>query len=114
MEKISIGSYNNALTNAKLHYKNPSATAGEPIAEKIAGGYKVRVPLEGVEYDSRIIAVTFDSGAMTGTAFETISSGDTEKNITVKTETADTVKVFIWDSLNSMTPLCEPKTITIE
>lgn len=117
-ENISIGHNNTNLTSALIHY-NAVGTASPIISDTPTisidtGTVELNIPLENVEYDSSIIAITFDNGALTGAKFETISAGDTEKDITVNAEAVKTAKVFIWDSLNGMRPLCEPKTITIE
>ena len=76
--------------------------------------YTVDVQLQNVEYDSNIIAVTYDNGAATGFDMDTISAGDTEKTFSVNADSVNVVKVFIWDSLNGMRPLCEAKTVEIQ
>lgn len=117
-DDIDIGEYGNEnLLNASIHYNAvganlPVITTTQAVSAGM-GIYEVSVSLEGVEYDSRIIAVTYGGGAVTGASFETISVGDTEKTITIKAETADTAKVFIWDSLNSMRPLCPAAEVLI-
>ncbi|MCH5211294.1 MAG: leucine-rich repeat domain-containing protein [Oscillospiraceae bacterium] len=115
---ISIGENNEILSSASIRY-NAVGTASPIILDTVtatakSGTVEITIPLESVEYDSNIIAVVFNNGAIAGVKFETISAGDTNKTITVKAETADTVKPLIWDSLNGMRPLCEAKTVTIE
>ncbi len=106
------------FNNATIHY-NAIGTAAPIIADNMTavkedGTVKVSVPFESVEYDSHIITVALKGNTMSGVAFDTVSAGETEKTLIIDVDDADSVKIFAWDSLNGMRPLCEAKTVTVE
>ena len=105
-KSIKIGTDNASILNASIHY-NAVGTATPKIAgTPTVSGSQITIPLADVEYDSDLIAVfNSESGTID---FERIgiSAGDTEKSAAIPSG-AKSVRVFIWDSLNGMRPLCE-------
>ncbi len=76
-------------------------------------GKMAEIQLDTVEYDSTLIACFGNNNIHIDNKMIDLSAGDTSKMVEIP-DNADTVKVFIWDSLEGMRPLCEPKTLTIE
>lgn len=113
IKKTDIGA-----KNVPIHYNSDRLTIPSIEAltvTKQRNDYIFNISVEDIPYNCEILAVLFDDNkGLTGFGNSEISSGDTEKAITVSSERATTAKVFMWDSLESMKPLCEPKIVTIE
>ncbi|MCD8390597.1 MAG: leucine-rich repeat domain-containing protein [Firmicutes bacterium] len=106
------------LLNADIHY-NAVGTASPVIGDcsistNTAGECFVGISLSNVEYDSQLITVFTKDGVMIENAITDISAGDTSKTIETTSNSFDEAKVFIWNSLEGMKPLCKAKSITIE
>lgn len=101
-----------SLWNITVHYNaivtNPPKISGMPVVN----GNKLNINLSDVEYNSSLITVFSNDKAMVSANEIPLSAGDTSKSITIPAA-AKTAKVFIWDSLNGMKPLCEAKTLSI-
>lgn len=115
---IKCGIYNNILKNATLHCNHDEIPTPYVEVEKVTHSeneYTFNFSLMSVPYNCEIITVLYDENTKTtGMESTNITSTDEEKSVTVSADSATTAKVFIWDSLKSMKPLCEPKLITIE
>ena len=62
---------------------------------------------DNIPYTVDLISVLYDrNGAISGISQTEATSSVAEKTITVSGENAKTVKVFIWNSLTGMRPLC--------
>lgn len=85
---------------------NPPQIDENPTVTVSGNKYTVNVKLQNVEYDSNIIAVAYNKGTVTGFNIENILVGDTQKEISINADSANSIKVFIWDSLMGMRPLC--------
>lgn len=105
-ENLLIIHYNSIGTDPPKIVDMPTVTYAE-------NGYTIDVPLDSVEYDSRIIAVAYDDGRAAGFGMDTLSAGDTEKFLAVSADSADSVKIFIWDSLGSMKPIADSVEVKI-
>ena len=109
----SLTSLNNPFNNASIHLnsigKNPPQIVGIPtISEN-----NLNINLTSVEYDSSLITVFSNDNAMVSFKEITISAGDNSKIVTLPDEDIANVKVFIWDSLERMRPLCSAQTLEI-
>lgn len=91
------------------------ASAAEPeiIDYDVAftdGNYIINVELDSITNESKLIAAIYHSGVLTGINSEIITAGETSKKVIVPASdgnTANEIKMFIWDSLNNMNPQCE-------
>ena len=106
---IDIGDYNEDLTGATIHYNSaepPRIEVSEPIVE--GGSITITAETKSIDGEGELFAVGYDGNKLT--ASEKLQDGAA----TLPAEDVQTIKVFCWDSLDTMRPLCEPKTITIK
>ena len=119
-ESINISTEgNNPLWNAQIHFNSPSIPkpkiVGTPSVERLNNNvFSITVPLEDVEYNSQIIAILNYDDSLVGLNSAMLFDGDTSKTLTLTSDSATTAKIFIWDSLEGMRPLCEAKTVTVK
>lgn len=113
IKKTDIGT-----NNVPIHYNSdkliiPSIEA--LTITKQGNEYVFNISVEDIPYSCEILAVLYDNNeGITGIGNSEIGSEDTEKAINVSADSATTAKVFIWESLESMKPLCEAKTKEIQ
>ncbi len=103
---------NNPLINATIHYNTTAIPTPEmPVIDGISyenGECTFTAEVENIPYTTNLISVLYDqSGAVAGITMTEIKSTDTSVPVTVTGKGAKTVKVFIWDSITGMKPLCE-------
>ncbi len=104
---------NYAYYNPSIHF---NATGMEPPKINAVNqlNNNVEITIEDAEYDSRLIAVSSDGDEqMVSVDMLDVQAGDTVKTVNIG-DGAKTVKVFIWDSLESMKPLCPAIEIAVE
>lgn len=112
---IEIDYTNTSLSKATIHY-NSSGISTPSILDtttvtKTGVDYLFDVKLQDVPYNCELITALYKNGEMTGIKTTDITSADTEKAVTVTAESADSAKIFIWNSTSSIKPLCEAKNI---
>lgn len=104
---------NDDLYNATIHYNSttiPTPILGEPIADDNHDGtYTVTASVSDIPYNCELICVMYDNDTVSGFNSKTVTSSDSSAEIIVNADRADTAKVFLWDSLYGMKPLCEAK-----
>ena len=108
-QKIIIEGGNDYLTGATIHYNSaepPRIEVSEPVVE--GGSITITAETKNIEGVGELFAVGYDGNKLT--ASEKLQDGAA----TLPAEDVQTIKVFCWDSLDTMRPLCEPKTITIK
>ncbi len=118
-QRIYIGDYNECLTDAAIHYNSvidtePTKFASMPTVS--AGGneeYTFSVSLQDIDNDCVMVAVIYDGKTLTGASAVNLSEGQTEATASVSAVHADKAKVFIWESIDGMKPLCHPQTVNI-
>ena len=101
--------YNEDLTGATIHYNSagpPQISVSEPVVE--GGSITITAEAKNIDGEGELFAVGYDGNKLT--ASEKLQDGAA----TLPAEDVKTIKVFCWDSLDTMRPLCEPKTITIK
>ena len=109
---------NNPLLNATIHYNsapienNPQITSA--TATKSGSTYAFSVGLSDVAADCQLVTALYSGGEMVGVKSTQLSEGDTSKSVSITTNNATSAKVFIWDSLTGMRPLCDAKIVTIQ
>ncbi len=109
---ISIEDYNDSLKNASIHFNyitsKPEIVSAS--AETKNGTVKVTVEAKNLSAENKVIAVCYGAGE------EYIASkvADASGNAELNAEGVKTVKVFLWESLESMKPLCKAKVIEIK
>ena len=90
----------------------PIITATNLISNNL--GASVSVGLSNTEYDSTLITAFYKDGVLIDLETTLISAGDTNEEISIPDNIdADEVKSFIWNSVDSMKPLCEAKSINL-
>jgi len=99
--------------HATIHYNAVGTAAPKIIGKPIVSGSTVTVNLSDVEYDSTLIAAVYSDGVLKNMQAAELSAGDMSKVINISASGNDTIKVFIWDSFDSMNPLCEAKSINM-
>jgi hypothetical protein len=113
IKKTDIG-----VKDVPIHYNSDRLTI--PAIEaltvtKQGNDYIFNISVEDIPYNCEILAVLYDNNeGITGIGNSEIDFGDTEKTITISADSATTAKAFIWESLESMKPLCEAKTKEIQ
>lgn len=118
---INIRTANSDLTDATIHF---NSTMPEPeqedvvidnaVVEKTATGYKITVTLEEAPTAKcALITALYKEGESTGLATKAFTSDTAEQTIEVAADTSDTARIFIWDSLEGMRPLCGAQTVNI-
>lgn len=108
-QKIIIEGGNDYLTGAHIHYNStgiPQISVSELVVE--GGSITITAETKNIEGVGELFAVGYDGSKLT--ASEKLQDGAA----TLPAEDVKTIKVFCWDSLDTMRPLCEPKTITIK
>ncbi|MBQ2664152.1 MAG: hypothetical protein IJG16_08410, partial [Clostridia bacterium] len=61
-----------------------------------------------------LITVFSNDNKMISSSVIPISAGDTNKSISLPNNGENQAKVFIWDSIEGMRPLCEAKNVTVK
>ena len=108
-EKIIIEKYNEALTNAIIHYNNeglPRIEAPEPVVE--GGTIIINAETKNIDGDNELFAVGYGEDMVTSA--EKLQNGTAN----LPSEGVNTIKIFCWDSLDTMHPMCKPKIINID
>ena len=108
-QNIIIEYGNDCLTGATIHYNSeglPRIEVSEPVVE--GGSITITAETKSIDGEGELFAVGYDGNKLT--ASEKLQGGAA----TLPAEDVQTIKVFCWDSLDTMRPLCEPKTITIK
>ena len=118
-QNIIIGDYNNPLIRANIHYNSaidtePTKFAGIPTVSEENGVYMINAELQDIDEDCAMVTVLTNGGKMAGVNTENLTAGQTEAVVTVAADSADEVKIFIWESIDSMKPLCNPQTVNIK
>ena len=118
-QNIIIGDYNNPLTRANIHYNSgtdtePTKFAGIPTVSEENGVYMINAELQDIDEDCAMVTVLTNGGKMAGVNTANLTAGQTEAVVTVAADSADEVKIFIWESIDSMKPLCNPQTVNIK
>ena len=110
---INISNRNNwdLLSGATIHY-TAIGTAPPKIDSITQNERNIEIQLADVEYDSDLITVFCDSNGMVDFERIGISASDMLKTAAIPDGTK-TVRVFIWDSLNGMRPLCKTEKVDI-
>ncbi len=108
-QNIIMGYGNYSLTGATIYYNSeslPRIEVPKPVVE--GGSITISAKTKNIEDEGELFAVGYDGNKLT--ASEKLQGGAA----TLPAEDVQTIKVFCWDSLDTMRPLCEPKTITIK
>lgn len=95
-------------------YCLPEAVFGEITSEPSETGYKITAGLENVYGGGKLIAAVYDGDAVVYVVSETLEDGEESHCVDVTAESGYTVKLFLWDSLQRMIPLCGAQEITLE
>lgn len=116
-----INKENSRITIAENQYRYtyidgtelPTAklSAKPTLTEFQTNTYQLDVKLDEVEYDSQLITIFYDGENIVDIVTTELTSGDMEKSIFANKCTA--AKVFIWDSLTGMRPLCASESVTV-
>ncbi len=97
--KIEIGYDNVSLTNATIHY-TPAPAIGEVETEATSEAVTVSVTAENLPAENKVVSVGLNADGEVIDVAEVIDgSAKLDKN-------TKTVKIFVWESLESMVPLC--------
>lgn len=113
---IRIDGNNSEIYNATIH-PNAIGTASPTIASAVcstaATAPQINVSLTDTEYDSTMITAFYKDSVLVDMQTTLVSANDTEKNVPVTDTDANTAKVMIWSSVDSMKPLCEAETVDL-
>ena len=105
------------LLYASVHYNSPGAPlvfAGDPDLSVDNGEYIFDMQIDTVNYESTLIIALYSNGVLTGIKSTQISPDNVPDTITVAADTADMAKMFVWNDLNCMEPLCVEKFVVIQ
>ncbi len=110
---IDIDRNNDDLINANIHYnsegpKAPEIKEPEVTPDEATGKLNVTVDTANVPASAELIAISY------GTDGGLVDIAPVENGkASLGGENVKTVKVFCWESLKSMRPLCEAKEVTV-
>ena len=101
-----------------IHYNaigtNPPQITATPTVTDKDGVYTFNIQLENVEYKSCLITALYDEhNSLINLKSTEILPDNVPEKIPVTADNAATAKVFIWDSLNGMKPLCDAVDVEI-
>ena len=108
-EKITIESNNQGLLRANIHFDSymaepPRMEIKNVSVKKTFKQLTVKVERENVPYYAVLMAVSYDSDG----AILSIARMDRDDSATIPATNVATVKVFCWESMKTLKPLCEP------
>lgn len=110
--------WNAATKQSKWEWENlyclPEAVFGEITSEPSENGYKITAGLENVSGGGKLIAAVYDGNVPVSVISETLEDGEESLCVDVTAESGCAVKLFLWDSLERMIPLCSAREITLE
>ena len=118
-QKIDIGEYGNYyLNDVTIHYNSVINTettkfAGMPTVSAGNGAYTVSATLQNIDKSCVMITALYNGRKLAGVKIINLSNGQTSATASVSAVRADTAKVFIWESIDSMKPLCNPQAVNI-
>lgn len=113
-DKINIGNSNTPLLNATIHFANeitnkPVITSSQ--VTKSNNTYTFNVNVSDVTADCELIVVLYKNGKVANIKTTTLTSNTkNNKTLNLTATNADSAKIFIWDSLKNMIPLCNAVT----
>ena len=105
---------NNSLLNATIHFakeitNKPVITSSQ--VTKSNNTYTFNVNVSDVTSNCELIVVLYKNGKVLNVKTNTLTSNTTNnKTIKLTATNADSAKIFIWDSLSNMIPLCNTVT----
>ncbi len=108
---IFIDDFNDSLTDAALHCDSdvPEPEIQKPeVGKEDDGGLNVAVEVDNIPASAELVAVALGAD---GTVVDSAAVKGGEADL--DGENVKTVKVFCWESLKSMKPLCPPKEIAV-
>lgn len=117
-KNITIGQQNDSLINATIHFNStgpaiPKINEINIIPSDDNLNKSIEAQFVNIENSEILITAFYNGNTLISSKTENLSAGDTSKTVAIP-DNADSVKVYIWDSLDGMRPLCETKTKTIE
>lgn len=116
-DKINIDTRygsNTSLLNATIHFakeitNKPVITSSQ--VTKSNNTYTFNVNVSNVTADCKLIVVLYKNGKVANVKTTTLTSNATNnKTLNLTATNADSAKIFIWDSLKNMIPLCNAVT----
>ena len=116
-DKINIDTRygsNTPLLNATIHFakeitNKPVITSSQ--VTKSNNTYTFNVNVSDVTSNCELIVVLYKNGKVLNVKTNTLTSNTTNnKTIKLTATNADSAKIFIWDSLSNMIPLCNTVT----
>ena len=115
-DKINIDTRYNSnapLLNATIHFakeitNKPVITSSQ--VTKSNNTYTFNVNVSDVTADCELIVVLYKNGKVANVKTTTLTSNTTNKTLNLTATNADSAKIFIWDSLKNMIPLCNAVT----
>ena len=108
---------NDNLLNANIHYNStlpeisPQITSATAV--KNGNAYSFNVQMSDVTADCQLVIVIYSGDKVVNVKTTELKANDTSKLITIADDNATNAKVFIWNSLSGMRPLCEAKELDI-
>ena len=108
---------NDCLLNANIHF-NSSMPQTAPriisaVPSKTNSTYTLNVQVNDVAADCQLVTVLYNGEKMVNVKTTDLKKGDTAKSVAVTADNATSCKVFIWNNLNAIHPLCEAKSVDL-
>ena len=112
-EKSCVANLLSPLLNATIHLakeitNKPVITSSQ--VTKSNNTYTFNVNVSDVTADCELIVVLYKNGKVANVKTTTLTSNTTNKTLNLTATNADSAKIFIWDSLKNMIPLCNAVT----
>ena len=111
-EKIDIVLLPDETIYAQIHYNIIPKILDETKITAQDDSYTFDIKFDNVKCSGRLITALYNGDTLSGFKTSFIMPDDTEKAVTVDADNkATSAKIFIWDSMIGMKPLCELTTI---
>ncbi len=112
-DMVVIEDINYMLSNATVYFNADEIPSPAINNVQVDSNYHFSISLQNIQNDSLLVAVLYKKGALTGINTDNIHSGDTSKSITVNADSADYAKVFVWNDIDGMRPVCSAVEVPI-
>lgn len=112
--KTRLSNIYSATELEKLGFTQADLEIGDVSTEKIQGGYKVKVALNNAGNNTvKCIAASYLNDTLLSTQVVDYTGDEAEFTL-ISENDADTIKVFVWESMSSFRPLTENRSIDLD
>lgn len=108
---VEIGSNNVELVRGATIHCVPKPYINGAL--QLDGG-TLTVPIKATDLDCTLAAAAYKNNKLLNVKTKALAKDASSDSITALADGADKIVVYIWDGLNSLEPMCESKSVTVE